>query len=137
MDNTISIMHSSDVEVVTLEEHEGQELSQTLLHINSAIEMEPGHSFNSCSEPAGRSTSEIASASAMSQSCTVCSVSAHALDCSPGALGGENGSCGVMQNMPFEEGPAGKSAHARDKQFSSSPNDEASCAIRSQHKPCK
>ncbi len=112
-------MHSAaDVEVVTLEEQENEELSQAL----HQIQIEPGNSFDSFSEPTGRLPFETASAPTTARSLT-----AHALDGRPGTLGGENGASGA----------SGKSALARDKQFSSSPSDEASRAIHSERRPCK
>jgi hypothetical protein len=133
MDNTISILHSAaDFEVVTLEEQEDEELSQALQHMNSQIQLEPGRSFDSFSEPTGCFPIETASAPTMAQSSTTASVTAHALDRRPGALSGENGASGASGAPHNEEAPAGKSALARDKQFSSSPNDEASLVIRPQ-----
>jgi hypothetical protein len=126
MNNTISIMHSAaDVEVVTLEEQENEELSRAL----HQIQIEPGNSFDSFSEPSGRLPFETASAAR--------SLTAHALDGRPGTLGGENGASGASGAAHHEEARAGKSALARDKQFSSSPSDEASRAIHSERRPCK
>jgi hypothetical protein len=135
MDNTISIMHSAaDVEVVTLEEQEDEELSQALQRINSQIQPEPGRSFDSFSEPTSRFPCEAAAVPTMSQSSAARSVTAHALDRRTGTLGGENSASDASHK---EEAPVDKSALARDKQFSSSPNDEASLVIRSQRRPCE
>ena len=138
MDNTISIMHSAaDVEVVTLEEQEDEELSQALQRINSQIQLEPGRSFDSFSEPTGRFPCEAAAAPTVSQSSAARSVTAHALDRRTGTLGGENSASGASDASHKGEAPVDKSALARDKQFSSSPSDEASRVIHSEHRPYK
>ena len=127
-------MHSAaDVEVVTLEEQENEALSQALQH----IQIEPGNSFDSFSEPAGRLPFETASAPTKPQSSAARSIIEHALDGRPGTLGGENGASGASGAAHHEEARAGKSALARDKQFSSSPSDEASRVIHSEHRPYK
>ena len=70
--------------------------------------------------------SESASTPAMLPYFAVHSVTARALDCNSSTLPAETTSCARPQNLPFDNGAHDKNALPREKQFSSSPNEEAS-----------
>ncbi len=125
MEATISFIRTSSAEVVTLEEQEGEQSSQTVEHLNSQMLLNQGHSFDSFFE--------VASAPATLQSVAAQSASAKVLDRNSGAMSGGKISTIDEQKSPIDGGTGDENVHARDKQFSSSSNDEASPVICAQH----
>ncbi len=132
MQTVNSSTYSTSAEVVVLEEQEGDDLAQQQL--NSQSQMKPEQSSDSFSE-ADRlfKPSESASTPAVLPHFAVHSVAA--LDCNYSTLPAKTTSCAPPQNLPFDNEPPDKNAHPREKQFSSSPNEEASRIISSHQKP--
>jgi hypothetical protein len=126
-------MHTTSAEVVVLEEQSGDESAQQLLNSQNQLKLE--HSFDLYPEADHVvKPSESASTSAMLPYFAVHPAAPLTINCKSSTLPAETSSFCGPHNLTLNNGTLYTTVHLREKQFSSSPNEEASLIFSSQQK---